>query len=141
MKTRFVIATFLFSLVLYSCSSYEIITRPLIIDSNAAGIFSTNINSRFTDYAEVSGYNYFRDSVKIAMKNIRGPDGEPVMFFRGRPSKEDIIIYTFDKKESCIIFSGILLNENYILHINSLPIPTGKYLLKSRNVLGTFNRE
>jgi len=99
MKTRFVIATFLFSLVLYSCSSYEIITRPLIIDSNAAGIFSTNINSRFTDYAEVSGYNYFRDSVKIAMKNIRGPDGEPVMFFRGRPSKEDIIIYTFDKKE------------------------------------------
>ena len=141
MKTRFVIATFLFFMVLYSCSSYEIITKPLVIDSKAVGIFSTKINSRFPDYAEVSGYNHFRDSVKIAMKNIRGPDGEPVMFFRGRPSKENIVIYTFDKKDSCIIFSGILLNENYILHINSLLIPIGKYLLKSGNVLSSFNRE
>ena len=141
MKTRFVIVTFLFSLVLYSCSSHEIITKPLVIDSKAVGIFSTKINSRFPDYAEVSGYNHFRDSVKITMKNIRGPDGEPVMIFRGRPSKEDIVIYTFDKKDSCIIFSGILPNENYILHINSLLIPIGKYLLKSGNDLSSFNRE
>ena len=141
MKTRFVIATFLFSLVLCSCSSYEIITKPLVIDSEAIEIFSNKINTRFPDYAEVSGYNHLRDSVKIAMKNLRGPDGEPVMLFRGRPSKEEIVIYTFDKKDSCIIFSGILLNENYVLHINSLLIPIGKYLLKSENVLSSFNRE
>ncbi len=142
MKTKFVNAIFFFCLVLFSCSSYEFITKPLIIDSRSIEIFSSRINSRFSDYAEVSGYNHFKDSLKIAMQYVRGPNrGEPLMVFRGRPSKEDIIIYTFDKKDSCIIFSGILLNEAYVLYIDSLSIPIGKYYLKTENVLSSFNRE
>ncbi len=138
MKHEFII---LFFIVFYSCSNYEITTKPLLIDKDEVKIFSDKINSRFTNYAEVSGYNHFKDSVKIAMKNVRGPDGEEVFFFRGSPSKEEIVIYSFDRKDSCIIFSSFLSDELYLLKVNSIAIPVGKYLIKNRNNLNIFYRD
>jgi hypothetical protein len=141
MKTRLVFINIIVYLALYSCSNYDIESKPLEIDFSAARIFASQISSKFTDYADTSGYNQFRDSVNIALRNTRGPKGEPVIFLRGNPSQEEIVIYTFDRKDSCIIFSGYLLDENYILYVNTLPIPTGTYLIKVYNSINSFNRE
>lgn len=142
MKTRSIVINILLSLALDSCSNYNLETKPIEINFNAVRIFSNQVNSRFQDYAVVSGYNHFRDSLNIAMLYVRDwRNGEPFIILRGQPSIEEIVIYTFDKKDSCIIFSGMLLNENYTLHLNSLPIPIGKYLLKTSDVTISFNRE
>ena len=131
----------LFICVFYSCSNYEIITNPLLIYKDEVKLFSDKINSRFTNYAEVSGYNDYKDSVKIAMKNVRGPDGEEVFLFRGSPAKEELVIYSFDRKDSCIIFSGFLSEDIYELKVNSIAIPVGTYVLKNKNNLNVFYKD
>ena len=72
MKTRLVFINIIVYLTIYSCSNYDIEYKPLKIDFSAARIFASQINSRFTDYADTSGYNQFRDSVNIALRNTRG---------------------------------------------------------------------
>ena len=42
--------------------------KATLIDSDAIEIFSNNINTRFPDYAEVSGYNHLKTVLRLHEK-------------------------------------------------------------------------
>lgn len=79
------LANCLLVLSLGACSSSEIVTLP--IDPTPAMSFADRVKKRFADYAEASGYQY----PKPPDPNIRDGGGEPIIAYRGRGSKEEVV--------------------------------------------------
>jgi hypothetical protein len=125
MKNSFV---FLLPLLI-SCSSIESLTIP--IDLSAANIFASKVNTRFTNYADTSGYRdkHFNTCLRYL--------GE-CTFYHATGSNEEVIVYTYDKKDSCVLYSGLLKDAVYILYADSIAIPRGRYLLKLGNSIDTL---
>lgn len=120
---------------LASCSPSELVTLP--IDSTAAISFAERVKQRFASYAETSGYQY----PKSGDPNVRdGDQGELFLVYRAKASGEDVVIYTFDRSDSCIVYSGSLADETHVLRIESIPIPRGRYLLKLGDDTTSFDR-
>jgi hypothetical protein len=133
MINKWMFINLLFCLVLLSCSNYNIVTHPITIDSTAACVFTYRINQRFTNYGDASGYNHIMDSIRATRLHVRGPSyNSRIMNFHVGPTKEEFIIYTFDKKDSCVLVThhDSLNDAFYELNTASIPIPMGRYLLK-----------
>ena len=117
------------------CSSTEMAT--LSLDTAAAKLFADKVIQQYSNYATASGY---RDTKQVAF-NLRGPDDEPVYLFRPRSEKEEITIYTFDRQDSCILYSGDLSENAYLIKVDSIPIPRGRYLLKIGERIDSLNHK
>lgn len=122
-------------LSLMACASSEPVVLP--IDSMAAKSFAERVKKRFANYADTSGYQY----PKPPSLYVRGNEGEPVILFPvEKGSSEDVIVYTFDRSDSCTLFSGVLVNEMYLIPVQAILIPMGRYFLKLGETTVTFDR-
>ncbi len=118
--------------ILMSCSNSKPISFP--VNSMAVRLFGERVIQRFTNYSEASGYKEF---IEISTPWLRGPDkGIRVIWYHARPPKEVAVIYTFDRIDSCILYSGPIEDDMYELVPASLPLPRGRYLLKLGDSIG-----
>jgi hypothetical protein len=103
--------------------------QEIKIDSIQTINFATRIQERFANY-EYSSMPY--DSSKDDAYNFayRAPMG--VIAWRNKePKSMNLVLYSFDQKDSCTIYSGVLVKGDSKLTLSSITIlPIGKYLLK-----------
>jgi hypothetical protein len=116
------------------CTTFAPVVLP--VDPAGASSFAERVKLRFANYADTSGY----ESSGPRSPFLRDGEGEPVIWYHARGSTEEVVVYTFDRSDSCIIFSGTLAEQIYELRIQLLPIPTGRYLLKLGGTTESFDR-
>jgi len=104
--------------------------------------FSEKLNKKYGDYAKASGYYQYKDSVNSARKFMRGPDGNNMeQYFIISSVNSEGIILTFDKSDSCIIFSLTQNDSTYWLPLKSIDIPKGKFLFKYNNTIDVLIKD
>jgi hypothetical protein len=109
----------------------------LPINQESAVLFSDRVKEKFSNYSDASGYQ----SPGQRGPYIRGPGVDSVLMdLRGNNSKQEITIYTFDKSDSCIIYSGFLSDSVYRINFTQIPIPSGRYLVKLFGIIDTLDR-
>jgi hypothetical protein len=124
----------LLALSALGCSSSEIPTLP--VDRQAAISFATRVTQRYVDYADSSEYQPPPPQNPL----LRGFDAEPCILYRPEAAREDVVIYTFDRSDSCVIWSDAVPDQLYLFRILLVPIPTGRYLLKFGHTTVDFDR-
>ena len=130
-----VVGSFLL-LSLVGCSSSRTDRWALPIDSIAVNSFAHRIGQRFTNYAEASGYQ------TPAQRNP-GLDAIPTgneLIYKANPSEQVVVMmYTFDRSDSCILYAGVKEDAIYDVLSTSLPLPAGRYLLKLGGTVDSFH--
>lgn len=117
-------------------------TTSLNPNSNEMILFSERLNQKFGDYANASGYYQYKDSVKSAGKLQRGPCGDNFeQYFLISSVNSEGIILTFDKSDSCIIFSLTQNDSTYWLPLKGIDIPKGKFLFKYNNTIDVLIKD
>jgi len=121
-------------LLLTSCSAPDILRLP--IDPTTATTFGERVKQRFMNYAASSGYQ----SPEPRDPNLRDGEREPVIIIHAKGVREQLVIYTFDGSDSCIIYSGPLKAEMDEIRIKLIPIPAGRYWLRFHDSIDSFDR-
>ena len=120
----------------FSCSlpfrSATFRSNLLPIDSAQVHTFGQRVHSFYLDYAADS-HLPLNSTTIICGK----PLGVSIFGNKGRPV--DLVLYTFDKTDSCAVYSGVLPSDGVILSSN-LPIPSGRYFLRDGNDMIPFER-
>jgi hypothetical protein len=143
MKNIFYLLIVFFLIIsLCSCSSYNVTYPPLAIDSIQVNNFSSRIKNNYSDYAEISGYNRSIDSIETLKLNstLRGPCGDiNDAGYLIKPLNSEIILFTYNKNDSCVIYPAVNDDEIYWLSTMNLQVPIGQYILKYDSVETIFN--
>jgi hypothetical protein len=120
--------TFLVScLFLFSCSNHQFITKRIAINTPAVDLFSKSILNRFTDYADTSR-NYLDSDNFMGKKGCVTIIGMSIN--NKKVDKHNIVLYTFDGRDSCILYSDTLQVGKYELSFYSISVPEGYYYIK-----------
>ncbi len=109
-----------------SCYNRQLITVRLPVDSAAVEMFNRKILARFSDYRDSSD-NYVNPPGFISRLGL------PIyglVYLNKEVEKHDIILYSFDGKDSCILFSDTLKINAYELPLSSIPALEGYYFIK-----------
>ena len=95
-------------------------TTVLPLDRSAIETFSRTIQSKHPRYEEESRTGNTR----------RGPDGSNVstILMINRADLCTIVLYSFDRKDSCVIFSDSLTVGNYEIPHKDLRVTPGYYI-------------
>ena len=103
--------------------------QEIKIDSIQIISFSTRIQNNYTNYKNSSIAN---DSAKDDINNYSNCLSAGVISWRNADQRIiNVKLYSFDQKDSCTIYSGILDKGDFKISFMSISIlPTGKYLLK-----------
>ena len=103
-------------------SNDKIKTSIIPLDKFTIDSFSHLIHTKYPNYYEISRPRYG----KI------GPDGDDIssILMINRAEKCDIILYSFNRQDSCVMFSDSLVNGNYEIPHKSIRVPEGCYILK-----------
>jgi hypothetical protein len=99
--------------------------------------FAKIIKQRYTNYADASFYT--PDTIGYWKMRVDRPGEQPFIVFRAAPINQSIILYTYNKMDSCIIYSGVLENRNYTIDVNTFAVPRGRYILNIGNVVDTIS--
>jgi hypothetical protein len=129
MKREMVLALML-TWWLAACSTHGSILPRLSVDSIQVREFSIRVTNRYQNYADLSGYNHYADSIDAAKRNslrIGSCRDSIDVGFIVVPSNRRIFLYTFDKKDSCILCPSIQDQKMYFLSTQTLAIPSGNY--------------
>lgn len=124
---RKIILIYISSFILSGCSSIikgndSLQTTIIMLDSVSIDAFSRRIHTKHPDYGEISRPN---DG------NI-GPDGDNIstILMIDRADICEMILYSYDRQDSCVIFSDSLVRGNYTIPHKSIRVPEGYYILK-----------
>ncbi len=118
-----------------SCSTTNTIALP--INVSATTQFAKAVKQRYTNYAEASFY--IPDTAGYWKMRVDRPGEQPFIVFRAEPINQSITLYTINKMDSCLIYSGVLENRYYTIDVNTLSVPRGRYLLNIGNVVDTLS--
>ena len=121
------ILIYLLSLAISGCSSIfnsndKFKTSIILLNSSAIDSFSHVIRHNYLNYSEISRSNI----------SYRGPDGNGISSILINPCADrfEIILYSFNRQDSCVMFSDSLANGNYEIPHKSIRVPEGFYILK-----------
>lgn len=110
------------SCAIYSNRFDRLPRHEIVVDSLLVKTFAMHVNARFS--------NYYHESITHEDSLIRSQGVEGIVIINPGIEKDSLIIYTFDKKDSCILHFNSLQEGIYEFNWATLPIPKGYYLLQ-----------
>lgn len=133
MVARFLLAVTLLTIV--SCSQQQSrrndsASSLLAIDSVALASFRERIAAKYTDNSPAS---ILRPVPADSMERALPSPFSPTSRIRLNKSCEDtlaITLYSFDKRDSCILYKGLTPMMNTEFDVGRAHLPTGNYILR-----------
>jgi hypothetical protein len=110
-------------LTVVSCIAPRNTSKNVKIAPSRTEAFNNRLKQRYTDYSQQSTsyynkrYPYLRG---LCLTNLS------ICVFNKERYWERFVMYTFDRKDSCVLFTDSLQGD-YCLPLGSIPVPEGYY--------------